>query len=313
LGRAARSASFSLGLLSAACGGGGPPPIAPAPALERPSAAIPADLDVAFRIDLEAARRFFGPAFGGALEIGTVDAKEDPGARALVSEAFEDAETVWIAFRPGLPARLTDNVLVFRGNYSSFDPRLHESAGFRAAEEIGGGFVLYARPPPARRSSPSRIYERLSDWLVFVSEAEVDSAERAIERRARDARVDPPERGIASFAARVEPLLPLLAPRFPLVAEALTSASTVEGSASADDRGLLAGLAVHFPDASSAEAARGHAETLVAALRGTNGLFGTLAKGTEAAAVGSDLVLRIALDGPTLARVVGCLGVGEGC
>jgi hypothetical protein len=265
------------------------------------------------RIDLDAARRLFGPAIGSALQLGMIDPARDAGTAGLVSEALARAEVVWVAVRPGLPAQLTDNVVALRGRFADIDPRAGGEAGWGAPADLGAGFRLYERPPPTWRSAPVRIYARGEDWLVFVSSAEVDAAERAIEEHARDPALEPADRGIVSVAARVEPLRALLAPSYPAVAEALALATRLDGAAEADDRGLRLTLDVQFSNERDAAQARDRSRLLLGVLTRAKGVFGTLARGASAGAVASTLVVRVELDGRGLADLVGCLGRGESC
>lgn len=315
----ARSASVAAGLafqaaaLAVGCSPGVPPPSTPAPSMDRPSAAIPGDLDVAFRIDLDAARRLLGPTVARSLQLDIVDAKADPATSTLVSDVLARARVVWIAFRPGHAAALTDNVLVARGELGDVEPRESPSSEWSAPVDLGAGFRLYERPPPARRSAPARLYARADDWLVFVSNAEVDAVERALELGSGDPHVDPPDRGIVSLSARVPPLLPLLTPSYPAFAEALEGASQLSGSVAADDRGLDATVEVAFAGAAAARTARDRVRLLVKVLSRAEGLFGKLARGVEANDVGAALVVRVVLDGPGFSEVLGCLSGDAPC
>jgi hypothetical protein len=302
-----------LGFFAVGCAGRIERPAAPAPVMDRPSSSIPADLDVAMRLDLVQARGLFGPTIAQALQVDIVDRAEDPRTAALVSEALGHADAVWVAFRPGLAAKLTDNVLVLRGTFGGIDPPRDGKGAWGAPVDLGAGFRVYERPRPKRRSAPSRLYARAEDWLVFVSEAEVDAAERAIELRAGDEHLDPKEHGILSVAARVPPLVPFIAPKYPLVAEALNAAVRLEAVADADDRGLRAEIEVHYENDADAKEGRERLLPLLSALRRAEGLLGRLAQGAEASAQGSVLLVRITLDGPSLAAVIGCLDKAGGC
>ncbi len=294
-------------LLSFGCAESLPPPTDPGPLFDRPSSVLPADLDVAIRLDLDGARRLFGVNVARSLELGVVDAKDDPATAALVTEAFAKAKTAWIALRPGLPARLTDNVLVLRGDFGAFDPSLDPKTRFGVPADLGAGWQSFSRPRPARRSAPARIYVKGGEWIVFVSEAEVDSTARVVERRQIDEHVEPPDRGLVALAARTEPLVPMVAARFPAVADTLRGASLVQASAAADDRGLKATLEVQFSEETDAEAAQGGMRKLLEILRASDGVFGILAKGADATVVGPSLVVRITLDARAFANFVGAL------
>jgi hypothetical protein len=297
--------------LAASCAEPPPrPPAAPVFAMDRPSSAIPGDLDVAIRIDLDAARRLLGPSVSRALQFDIVDAGEEPKMAALLEQALVRSRTVWLALRPGRPTALTDSVLVLRGDFSELDPR---DAGFDPPFDLGAGYRVYERAQPKRRSSPSRVYTRTDDWLVFVSEAEVDSAARAIEQRAGDEHVDPADKGIISVSARAAPLVPLLAQGYPTLAEVLDSAKLIDARADADDRGLRSTLEVRFDTEVHARDALGRALPLLTALKGARGVAGRLARGATGSVQGVVLVIAVVLDAKQLAELIGCLDGGPEC
>lgn len=277
----------------------------PSPGPERPAAAIPSDLDLAFRIDLRRARRTLGPIVAESLRVDIVDAAEDPATAALVSRAFEDADTAWIALRPGLSPPLTDNVLVLRGDFRGLDPTSDPRGGFGRPTDLGGGVLSYDRPRPVRRSSPSRVYSFLGEQLVFVSEAELDSTERAIELRAGDAHLEPPERGLVSFAARPGPLARALADPFPVVAALLERARSVEGFGDTEE-GFLGSVEIRFSTDREAGDAGESAAALIASLRQTRGALLRVATNATSSAVGRSLVIRISLDAAAFSELLAC-------
>jgi hypothetical protein len=154
--------------------------------------------------------------------------------------------------------------------------------------------------------------------IVFATEtrpsfgAGADLRQRRRERRQIDEHVEPPDRGLVALAARTEPLVPMVAERFPAVADTLRGASLVQASAAADDRGLKATLEVQFSEETDAEAAQGRMRKLLEILRASDGVFGILAKGADATVVGPALVVRITLDARAFADFVGSLSGRSG-
>ena len=288
-----------------------PPPPPPPLGVDRPGAAIPGDLDVAVRLDLDSARRLLGADFASAIALDITD-RDDKKTSALVHGALTRADTAWIAFRPGLAPAHTDNVLLLRGEFGELDPRAGLSE-WSEPVDLGGAIRLYRRHAPKRRSAPARIYARGDDWLVFVSTAEVDATERSIERAAGDDHVDPPDHGLVSVAARTRPLVKLLAPNYPAVAEALEDASTLEGSAAADDRGLAVDLSARFSTEADAVKARDRTKLLVSVVSHAKGPFALLAQGATVTAVGTNVVVRVRVDAKGFASLLGCLQGGGSC
>jgi hypothetical protein len=308
--RSSVAVALFAGYLGAACAGRLPPPPPPLLDVDRPGAAIPGDLDVAMRFDLTSARRLFGPDVVSAVALDITD-PSDRGTAELVHGALIRADTAWIAFRPGLSPASTDNVLLLRGDFGDLDPHA-EGEGWEPPSDLGGAMRVYRRRAPKRRSSPARIYARADDWFVFVSTAEIDAAERTMERRAVDEHVDPPDHGLVSLAARPRPLVPLLAKSYPAFAEALEGANLLDGSATADERGLAAELAARFTTEADAEHARDRMKLLQSVLSHAKGPFALLALGTTVSAVGTSLLVRIRVDPGGLATILGCVK-GQGC
>lgn len=299
-------------LAPVACGGSLPPPPA-APSLDHPASAIPSDLDVALRVDLARARHVFGPGVTDSVRVEIVDEHEDPGTARLLARAIEKADAVWVAFRPGHSARLTDNVIVLRGDFRSVDPLGDARAGWSHPADLGGGYFLFDRPRPSRRSAPARVYAFADERLVLVSEAEIDSVERAVEYRAGGARVEPPDRGLVSVSARPGPLAGLLSAEFPAVATVLDEARSLEGYADVGEDGLRGNVEAEFPTEQEALKAEGQARELLTVLRHARGLVGRVARSAESSAVGRRLVIRLSADAAGFSGLIGCFREASTC
>jgi hypothetical protein len=300
-----RRALLLLGLvLCCSCGPKPiPPPDTPAPALARPVDAIPADLDVVVRVDLARMRRALGPGAVAALRDRAAGAE---GAdRRLLEQALAAADTVWIAFRPGLAPDKTDQVVVLRGNFEKLDPRSHDAEpAWQLPIDLGGGWRLYRRPKPSTRAAPARIYLRVDDLLVFVSSAEIDSAERSIEARVRDDDLEPPEKGAVSVAARLKPLSRTLLERSPAAARLLARGQRLTASADLDADGLRAEIELSFDTEEDARDVADAAGLLVAALAENGDLPKSLAESLRIEAVGTSMVVRLSLGAEELVGLI---------
>jgi hypothetical protein len=302
-------------LVAGACASAAPaPPASPAPELAAPARGIPADLDVALRVDLVQLRRGLGDAAASALELQITDAARDPAGDRLLRDALARADVLWIAFRPGLARHSTDNVVILRGDFA--DIRVRDYPGdnrWQAPVDLGADLRRHDRSKPPHRSAPARVYALSTHLLMLVSEAEIDSVERRIERRADDPRVEPPERGTVSVAARVQPLLPLVERASPAVARLLAEAHRLEAHLSLDSVGLRGSAEVRFNDLDSADRARRALETLVELGRGEAGPVGKASRGLSVRTVGESLVLDLRLDANETASLLACATLGEGC
>lgn len=290
---------------AAACGGRRiPPPTSPSPGLMRPSAAIPEDLDVALRADLDQVRRAFGPEFIEALEFD-IGARADAAGVGLLKDALRAADTVWIALRPESEPRYTDNVVILRGKFGTLFPG--EYAGpsrWQPALDLGAAWRLYERKPTSVRAAPARLYAHADDLLIFVSEAEIDSTERSVELQAGDAHVEPPDRGTVSLALRVQPLLRWIPFRYAELVRLLEPASRILAHATVDTLGARAEIEIAFLDADTARLAADAASLLISRVTAADGALGTVARGASATAVGNAAVVRIQLSPEALADIL---------
>jgi hypothetical protein len=246
---AALAAALTLGALVALPGCAsnkeiGPPPAAPS--VSRPVQAIPADLDVVVRIDLEPIRAVLPKSIQDELTAGAL-AGDPSAASDVVRRAIELTRQVWIGFRPGQEPGDTDNVLVLRGDFRAMSEAELGDA-FKPPRDLGAGWRVYDVRRSQGRSSPARLYTHLDDLWVVSSVAEIDAVERVIEGGARDETVEPPERGVISVAARMQGVAASMAQRSPKAARFLSNADAAALSANLDSEGLEVFAQMTFVD-----------------------------------------------------------------
>ncbi len=304
----ARFALTLLMLAAVGCASRQLPPPPPAPALESAEDAIPADLDVVLRIDLERMQRALG---GTALAELEARARAGAGSGAdeqkLMSDLLQSARTAWVAVRPGQSVGLTDNVVVLEGRFADFEPTRYAAAPpWHSSIDLGGGWRVYERQQPEQRSAPARIYARGNDWVVLVSAAEVDSVERTIEQRQGGEPLQAPSQGAISIVARARPLAARTRERSPSAARLLARASRLQAHADLAASGLRAELEVVFDAPEDAGDAAQATRLVAAAVAQEGGLAAALASRLRVEAVGPVVVVALALDPAALAEVMGC-------
>jgi hypothetical protein len=281
----------------------------------RPQDAIPGDLDVVVRIDLGRVRSVLGAA--ALEEIGTrsqPDGEDPTGESRLLAEALRGADRVWIAWRPGLPARSTDSVVVLEGRFRDFDPDAASGgATFRRPIDLGAGWELYARPQPKRRGAVERIYLRRPSLMVLVSPAEVDSVERAVERGARDPHLEPPSRGVLSFEARSGGLSAASQAGSPALSRLLERATVLRGHASLDGSGLAAEVEIVCESEATAQDTARAVRIVAAAVADQSGWLGGVARSLVVSKVGTSAVIRLTLDRSALDALVRCASGDPSC
>lgn len=294
----------ALALASIACGGEklGPPPAAPA--LASADAAIPNDLDWVVRVDLKRMRDALGPVIVGRIR---EEAEAASGEKNSLNLAFEQADTVWIGFRAAERFELTDNVVVMHGRFT--DLELPGAEDWGPETDLGGDWRRRQQRGKLQRFEPRRLYLRGNDTLVFVSEAEIDSVNRQIERGEGDPRVSPPERGVLAFAGRVNLGKPISdrpwARERPEIRKLLRDAEVVTGFIDLEAGQARLEVDVEYVDSTVARAAGDQAKRLLEAMQTLGPPFEELGKGIRAEVVDAHLVLRWKVSLLTLGKLIG--------
>ena len=297
-----------LAVMGAGCAAPRLPPPPPAPTLESAEDAIPRDLDVVLRIDLDRMQRALGRSALAELEArARTGAGSGTDEQKLMSELLQQARTVWVALRPAKSLELMDNVVVLEGRFRDFEPTRYAVAPrWRPSIDLGGGWRVYERGQPEQRSAPARIYVRGSEWVVLVSTAEVDSVERTIEQRQGEEPLQAPSQGAVSIAARARPLAKRLVDRSPAAARLLARASLLRAHGDLRASGLEAEVEVVFREPDQASDAADAARLVAAAVAEEGGFAAALASQLRVDAVGPVLVVALSLDADSLAELVGC-------
>lgn len=281
--------------------------------MREPSDAIPADLDIALRLDLGRIRSVLGESSFELLKQGAQagGASGDPETESLMKDALARSDTVWLALRPAEKGGLGDSVTILRGRFGGIDPRTAGS-GWGLPADLGAGWRRYDRDKVPSRAAPARIYARTDDVLVFVTTAPLDSVERRLEQGAGDAALDPVEKGLLSVDARPRRLGLALLDRAPTVGRLLGQAERLRLTADLEPQGLVAELELELAGKAQAREVAESLGELARALRTEKGLVSKVVEGLVVEAVGSKVILRLKLPPETVAALLGCAG-GKGC
>lgn len=299
-----RRRALLLGLGAAACGPKAPPALPPAPAVTSAAELIPADLDVVVRLDLARVRNALGAE---ALSMLARKVLPRPGDERLGDElmlkSLSAADVVYLAYRPSPAGLPLDRVLALQGR---FEPLARAPNGFSAAIDLGADVRHWDTRAATERAGVARIYALGDRGLAFVSEAEIDAVERTLDGLGSPRRLEPPEEGTLSIAAR-----PSLLTRLRVggsLEELLEGARKLQLVVELDSNGvsLKAELALASPDKASALAA--------AAQLALDRMGGQIASGATLRPDGERVVLSAKLSRAELAPFVACLGDSQaGC
>ncbi len=278
------------------------------PRLSSASQTIPPDLHVNVRVALARLRDELGPeALTRIQRGGELSTLSDP----TLARALALTETAWVALRLGLPAEHTDNVVALEGNFADFSPAADV---WESPSDLGGPWQRWDRRDKPARALPARIYRKADDTLVFVSEAEVDAVARLVERGVRVEMIEPPALGVLSIAASMPALAHVLRPSAPRAAELLSKGTALTGHASFDPSGeVRVDLDFEFKTHRQAERSAAAAQLLLAALAGSGGPVGQIARGAHVEAVGRAVALRLAVAGAAFLEGVQCKDGSAGC
>jgi hypothetical protein len=290
-----------------------PPPAAPGPPIQQPADAIPGDLDLVIRIDFAKVKGVLGSELMRELE-RRAPRSGDAATERLLVDAMTRADTIWIAVRPADDLEQSDNVIILRGRFGDLDPKKYGGEPrWRGPTDLGAAFRVYERDQPKLRSAPVRIYARLPDLLIFVSAAEIDSAERVIERGADDPRLEPPEKGAVALEARIGRLADSIAGRSPAAARLLAPARRLRATVDLDTAGLRAEVELDFELEEQARRAADATAIFARALTETKGPAGRIAAALRVEAVGPTLVLGVRLGPEQLAELTACVRGERDC
>jgi hypothetical protein len=103
-------------------------------------------------------------------------------------------------YRPSVLWAPLDRVLAVQGH---FEPLARPLAGFSGATDLGRDLRYWdSRSAPSSRGGVARIYAWGDRVRAFVSEAELDAVERTLTGLGSARRLEPPEEGTLSLAAR---------------------------------------------------------------------------------------------------------------
>jgi hypothetical protein len=206
-----RRRALLLGLGGLALGACGPrhlPPPPSAPPLVTAAELIPADLDVVARLDMTRIKAALGTLTPEALARDVLargaGANGDEPDELLVASMLS-ADVVYLGYRPDPSLLPLDRVLALQGR---FEPLTRPPSGFAPAIDLGADLRYWDKLPgrPLPRASVARLYAQGDRVRAFVSEAELDAVERALEGLAGPRRLLAPEEGSLSLSARPQRL-----------------------------------------------------------------------------------------------------------
>ncbi len=291
-----------LGLSAVACGPKPLPPLPPAPSVVGAIDLIPPDLDVVVRLDLARVKAALGATVLATLAHQVLtqgSGGQEPDD--LVVASLMAAEQVYLAYRPSPLWTPLDRVLALQGH---FEQLVQPPQGFSGATDLGGDLRYWDNKSTPPRAGVSRVYALGQRVRGFVSEAEIDAVERALAGFASPRRLEPPEEGTLSLAARPR-LLGRLAGSGTL-RELLEDAKALHAVADLESDGVRLKLELLMAGAEQAEQLAGAGKLVLSRALGDAALH------VELAAESDRVVLSAQLSRAELAPVLACWWSAQG-
>jgi hypothetical protein len=303
-----------LGLVaSLAWAGCTPPrPVQPRASAPRPpSAFLPADLDLALRMDLDQLAAQLGADVVRRLVLEAIDGPDDadPG-RPLLERTLARSDRLWLGVRSRGAERVPELMLLTHGQFASVLPDPKTGDAIWSASEDGPAphFERQITAPGAL----TRLYPLGDGLLAWASAGEIAGLERRI-AGSTGGGVRPPERGAISLAASAERLRERFSERFPELSQRFAGAELLSGYVERAEAGLRAEVTLQLGSPAQASEAADLVTTLLAQLARRGCLAGTLARSAQVSVFQSSVRAHAQLEAEQVSGLGTCILEGACC
>jgi hypothetical protein len=300
-------------VISAGCLAPKPAPEAPrvAAPIAAPIDLFPDDLDFVLRIDAARLRQNANLA----PLVRDLALTNDAELLASIRSSFEHATAIWVGTRWMSDGFHGDGMLAIEraganeADASESEDRARSPASKRKKLVTGhSGVDAYERSSRARGEPVLEIVLR-DRGVVLATAAEADAVLRVLRSGADDNRLDPPARGLVSFAGRVRPGdASQAAMKISLLrewTEGLTGyTGTIDETGGADGLGALdVEIALSYATSDAARTAVTRAKALIARFVAAGGVAGSVADSIRLTELGSSVRLRVEVPFAWLAKL----------
>ena len=293
-----------------ACSGVSPPPAQPNATLQ-PHEALPADLDVAFRVNLQLLASELGRPLAERLLLDTLAEGDAPGS-SLLGQALKHSELLWLGVRGGMPIDAAEKVIIMRGHFAEVLRRPPAADGIWTAStpELRPRQFLRAAGGPG---ALVRLYPIGDELLMAASAAQVSAVEAWFERGTDNLGLRPPERGAVSAAARPERLRELYMQPYPELAAHFAGARQLQAYFDVRAEHLTFELELGFQSSAQASEASHVLEQLRLQLANHPCAMGGVARAAHVSVFERSLRLLGRLDPARMRGLEACIFGGECC
>lgn len=308
---AGQAMAWTLMWVSAfACSAVAPPPAQPS-AMQQPQGALPADLDMAFRVNLQLLASELGQPLAEQLLVDTLGEGDAP-ASSLLRQALKHSELMWLGVRAGAALDAAEKVLILRGHFAEVLRRQP------AADSVWAASTPALRPRQFSRGAGRlgalvHVYPVGDELLLAASAAQVSAVERWFERGTDNLGLRPPERGAVSAAARPERLRELYLQPYPELAAHFSGTRQLQAYFDVRAESLIFELELSFQSAAQAADASHVFEQLRLQLASHPCAIGGVARAAHVSVFERSLRLLGRLDPARMRGLEACILGGECC
>jgi len=308
---AGQAMAWALVWLSAlACSAVGPPPAQPN-AMQQPQGALPADLDLAFRVNLQLIASELGRPLVEQLLVDTLGEGHTP-ASSLLGQALKHSELLWIGVRAGMPIDAAEKIVILRGHFAEVLRRQPGADGAWTASTPELRPRQFSRGA-AQPGALVRLYPVGDELLLAASAAQVSAVERWFERGTDDLGLRPPERGAVSAAARPERLRELYLQPYPELAAHFSGTRQLQAYFDVGAQWLTFELELSFQSSTQASDASHVFEQLRLELAKHPCAVGGVARAAQVSVFERSLRVLGRLDPARMRGLEACIFGGECC
>jgi hypothetical protein len=289
-----------------------PAPAPSAPRVERARASTPAELlpdDLDFVVRIGAARIRQNPALAGVVR--NLAPAQPSDLLASMKAAFGEAEAVWAGTRWMSDGFHGDGVVAIDvpPGGDDFARATPESRSWRPLAIAVRDVEAFERAASARGEPVLQVVMK-DGGIVLATAAEADAVLRVLRSGPDESRLDPPARGLVSFAGRLRGSPPLDAAArgmlHGLTEGLLGYAGSLEEAGGAEEAGpgaVEVEASLTYASASHAARAAERAKETTERLAAAGGAVGTMAHSVKLREVGSSLQVRAKVPFAWLARL----------
>jgi hypothetical protein len=284
----------------------------PPPRAALPTNSLPADLDVAVRLDLPQLVAELGSPLTERILTELLLGADTAAVGPLLSKALAGSELLWLGWRANDPIDRAEKVLFLRGRLAEPIRAATEDPAWSRTESIDSEQRTFVRAT-TQPGALVKIMAFEEQLLVWASAAEVPSVERLLSQPAQVEGLHPPDRGTLSLAANPERVRQALSARYPRLASHFGGARSLSGYIDPSAHVLNVELDLRFETPGQAEDAGTVVERLRQQLATNPCAVGVAARSATVTPFARSLRILAEFEPQQVEQLKACLFAAECC